>query len=687
MLFIIFLYVLWIALGIVGVGHFVWSRCTKKIKEEPSDFASHSLLTLSILWLLGYFFYEGFLSLLSVTHLFYPVFVTALGVILSGAGVIWLVRESKFRFFAVLKKENSPFELAVLTGLCAFVFFWNIYPTFDVDSLASYFITINNFLQNGGRTFERFADVRLSMPLGENLLYAFGFALNPHSTLFAQLMHGVSKVMLILGVYGAARSLGAGNLALLAAALIASNEHIVASGANLSVRINVQLAQALFLAFFSLFIFIAKRRKAYLFLSLLAVLNAVSCKFLGLVYLAVILLILGIVLFLHKKLRDDAWLLLKKEPRCLAVLALGVLFLCPNYLYNWYATGSPFFPASIGPFQSIFYDPVSAELGRRFHYGITFPEALKNVTAFMVWPGILPMKMLFPLILLSGAAAIFLQKNLERSLKYGLCFSLISITMVLLQALYMTFEMRYYRFGIGIYALSCTLLVLFLFQSFIENFKLKKIEKTLSVVLIIFACWYCIRDSFDTMGRQRPSVSDIMDFAFGKKTEYQIIDKYQPDIQAKAANLNSLNIPLNELGVFVGLHWPHVYYPVAGYHLGLVQTAAVPSEAYFDEGLMADEFKRKGIRYIFNDNIILKPDDPWTNAKVYSLLLDCGRPMLSGDWSILELSQPCLDKWIAKKDLASGQKRLGENMARLRSEERYVPFNIPPFGGYSGIYR
>ena len=58
-----------------------------------------------------------------------------------------------------------------------------------------------------------------------------------------------------------------------------------------------------------------------------------------------------------------------------------------------------------------------AELGRRFHYGISFPEALKNVTAFMVWPGILPLKILFPLILLFlGAVAALLQKEFGSNL-------------------------------------------------------------------------------------------------------------------------------------------------------------------------------------------------------------------------------------------------------------------------------
>ena len=87
-----------------------------------------------------------------------------------------------------------------------------------------------------------------------------GFALDPHSTVFAQLMHGISKVMLIVGVYGAARSLGVGTLALLAAALVASDEHIVASGANGSVRPRPVGADLIY-GIFALVIFIAKSEK------------------------------------------------------------------------------------------------------------------------------------------------------------------------------------------------------------------------------------------------------------------------------------------------------------------------------------------------------------------------------------------------------------------------------------------
>lgn len=686
MLSITFLYVLFIGIGIVGVGDFVWRQCHKKIKNEAMDFVPHPFLTLSIVWTLGYFFYEGMLSLLSVTHLFYPVCIKAFGFLLSGGGIFWLVRERKFRFITCLKKENSTLELFILSGLAGFVFFWNIYPTFDVDSLASYFVTLNNFLLNGARTFEHFADVRLSMPLGENLLYAFGFSWDSHSTVFAQLIHGVSKVMLIVGVYGAARSLGLGPLSLLAAAFIASDEHIVASGANFSVHINVQLALTLFLMFFAFFIFLVQKRKEYLFLCLLAALNAVSCKFLGLLYLVVIMFLLALVFMLHKRLRDEAWRV-ARNPSALMIVGLAVLFLATHYVYSWLTTGSPFFPASIGPLKSPFYDSFSSELGRRFHYGISLSEALKNVTAFMVWPGILPLKILFPLVLLSGAAAAFLQKSSERILKYGLGFSLLSIAMVLLQALYMTFEMRYYRFGIGLYALSCALLMTFLLKCFGEVLKISKNqEKILSLIVVIVVSLYAVRYSFDAMGPQRPSAHNIMDFIRGEKTEYQIIDEYYPQIKEKANRLRLLNLPQNELGVLVDSHWPHVYYPVAGYHLGPVQTAAVPTAAYFDEGWMADEFKRKGIRYIFNDDHIAKMNDPWT-GRIYNLLQDCGRPLQKEEKDILELSLPCLDKWIAKKDGDTARRRLDAAMQDIRSQERYVPFNIPPFGGFSGIYR
>ena len=92
----------------------------------------------------------------------------------------------------------------------------------------------------------------------------------------------------------------------------------------------------------------------------------------------------------------------------------------------------------------------------------------------------------------------------------------------------------------------------------------------------------------------------------------------------KKPPLASLNISLNELGVFVDSHWPYAYYPLAGYHLGLVQTRwPVPSEAYFDEGLLAEEFKHKRYQVYFDDGIVVGPDNPWLGGKVYALLQDC----------------------------------------------------------------
>ena len=189
------------AIGMVGLGHIFWTviktNCPAPKLSAPVE---HPLFIVGLSFFLGYLLYEEFLYLLAAVQLFRPVMVTLMGTLLSVTGIGWLYRQNLSLKKQVQVLVASPLETAVLASMLLFVYFWNLYPMYDVDSMHDYLPSIVNLLKHGGLYFSPYEWVNYFMGRGENMVYALGLALNPKSSVFAQLLHGISKVMLMLTV-------------------------------------------------------------------------------------------------------------------------------------------------------------------------------------------------------------------------------------------------------------------------------------------------------------------------------------------------------------------------------------------------------------------------------------------------------------------------------------------------------
>jgi hypothetical protein len=685
MFFLTFLYALFTAAGILGIGAWAWRLLRREtvpqINTAALAFTPNPFLSAGIMWLLGYTLYEGLLTTLSVIHLFQPVTVLAAGTLLTLAGLrnLWRCRPSV--------PDIALWEYLALGAISAFLLFWSLYPAFDVDRMSFYFVSIRQMLEQGGRTFSPFADIRLAVSQGENLINALGFAWQPHSTLFPQLMHGISKVFLVLAVYGGARAIGGGTLSLLAPVFIISEEHLIASGANGFVYINMLFAIGIFLAFYGFYVFKEYRRYDYLFISLIGIAAAVTAKYLALYFAALFALFFtGIFLFTPEK--RPSWL--KKfllRPRSVALLAASVTAMLLPFLYNWIVTGTPFFPASMGPFHSPYYDNAVNEIARTYHYHLSVGDAIKNALAFMVWPGILPAKILPPLAIMAALVALLTKNNDQRLLKNSAAFFLFSILATMATAVYMVFEMRYYRFGIGLYALSATLFINYLFNSLIGiSTTLRRWHKTATIIILCVTCAYGIKYSFSVMGSTRPTPQEIVRFVAGKETETAIMMKRYPKAHALYDGLKASEVPGDKLGFFSSFSWPQAIYPLPGKNIGFLNAAAFESYVYFDQGSLAAALKRSNIRYIFNQ-IVNDENYPLAGGEVYQLLKDCGEPLISGKNEWLSLRDACLDEKIVRKNPEEGQRKLAWAMEKVRSYPAYNPFNPPTYGGPMGVIK
>ena len=665
-------------IGMVGLGHIFWTviktNCPAPKLSAPLE---HPLFIVGLSFFLGYLLYEEFLYLLAAVQLFRPVTVTLMGTLLSVTGIGWLYRQNHSLKKQVQVLVASPLETAVLVSMLLFVYFWNLYPMYDVDSMHDYLPSIVNLLKHGGLYFSPYEWVNYFMGRGENMVYALGLALNPKSSVFAQLLHGISKVMLMLTVYGAARTLGAGTLSLLAPALILSEEHIVASGTNGHVHINIAYAMSLFFLCYSLAIFLKFENNRYFWVSLNSALFAIICKYAALYHALLYGVIILIIMIAHPDIRRQVW----KPPTfpfgSLQLTALLIALL--PFLFRWLYTHSPVFPFDLGPLHTPYYDKSVQILIKLFHYGISPAEALKTWSSFMVWPGILSSKILFPLAFLAVITMLLGNKLPQKQFIYGGIFFVLSATLVLVQQTTLVFEMRYYRFGIGVYVLSATFFIDSIMQQLFEfrNW-LKPFAKPGTWAVVILASIFCVRYSFDVM-RDRATFTEILQFTKGAVSETQILEKHYPKYKDSYLKLLALDLDSQQLGLLLEIGWPEFIYPVPGRQIAFGKSGAIPSSAYFDEGSFALELHQRQIRTIYNQEAT-DPDYPFRGGAAFGVLQRCGSPLVGASKEYLELSVDCLGQLAATKDISAGAEKLNIAIAGMNSRPAYNPFNPPPYG-------
>ena len=666
------------AIGMVGLGNIFWSVIkTNCPSPKPSAPAEHPLFIVGLSFFLGYLLYEEFFYLLAAAQLFRPALVTIAGGLLTVTGIGWLIRKKLNLQKRARILVGSPLETSVLTLMIVFVFFWNLYPMYDADSMHNYLPSIVNLLKHGGLYFSRYQWVQYFMTNGENMVYALGFALKPASSVFAQLVHGISKVMLILTVYGAARTMGLGTLSLLTSAFILSEEHIIASGTNGHVHINITYAMSLFLLYYSIVMFLKYQDHRYFYISLNAVLFATLCKYAALYHVSLYGILIFAIVFLHQDIRRQ----LSKPPALNLVLIQlpAILIAAYPFLFRWIQTGSPVFPIAIGPFQTPYYDDSVQILQKLFHYGVSPTDAFKTFSSFMVWPGILSSKVLFPVAFLAASIQLLTTTPPQRHFVHGAIFFVLSVTIVLVQQITVVYEMRYYRFGIGIYAISTTFLIgAILHQIF--NFRnwLQPVVTSVTWAVVTLIGIYCVYYSFDVM-RDRATFIEIVRFIRGTVSEAEIFENHYPEYKDSYQQLLRLDLDDQHLGLLLEMGWPEFIYPVPGRQIAFGVTGAIPSYAYFDEGSFARELHEQEIHLVFNQRAT-EPDYPFPGGAAYTVLQRCGRQLVPTSTEYLKLSADCLVQLSTTQNILAGRKQLNIAITDMKAKPAYNPFNQPTYG-------
>lgn len=672
------------SIGILGIGHYLWSLIKHESSRKYSDdFQEHPALTLGICWFLGYFMYEGILLLTALCQFFWPPIILTMEAFITILGGSWLYFQRK----NLLQSPKIPLpEIIIFLALSSFVFFLNLYPSYDVDSLAFYFSIIQQWLEHGGKTFSHFNDIRRSVPIGENYIYALGFALQPHSTFFQQLIHAISKIMLMSCVYGGLCSLNIGIFALIGVALIAAEDHIVGSGVNEYVRINMPISASVFIMGYGMFLFFTHKRKEFLIIGILAAFNFISCKYLGLSYFGCLMIVLLLWIFTRQEWKNILFSY-QRYPQTLIILIAAAFFTSIPYVYNFFVTGTPFYPSSIGAHSSLYFDSTAVALARGWHYHLNLMEALKSLSAFMVWPGILASKSLLPLALLSSLFLIFAKSRTKLFFNSGMSFFLMSLIAIILTETYLVFEMRYYRYGIGLYVSAATFLIFFIFQSIIDQYKfLQKIQKIIATLLVLFVSIYCMRCELKNTPSSRPTPQQIMTFLTGKISVEEIINNRLPKQHAVYQQIQEENINNQTVGFFLPFNWPQTYYPVRGKNIGFINSAAFPSVTYFNDGLFAQALLDTKIDVIIN-GLVHSPDYPLKGGAVYKVITQCTETSSSKEIEIIHLSKPCLEEFAKRKSIQEGQNNLNNALKLVAELPRYEPFNPPEYGGPSRIIK
>ena len=672
------LYAVATSVGIIGIGHVCWSVIRSNFPQRnTSTLIEHPLLTLGICYLHGYLFYETTFFLLALAHLFHPAIVTTAGGVLFAIGTRNLYRSRRQLILHINTLMANPLETAVLFSMLTFVFFWNLYPMYDIDSMFTYLPSINNQLLHRGVYFSPYEIFTNFGPLGSYRIYALGLSLSPTSSTFAQIMHGLSKAMLIMTAYGAARALGLGTLSLLTPALILSEEHIIASGTNGHVHINIVYTLSIFLLYYSVVTLLRHNDGRYFYVGLNAMLFAVTCKYAALYHMLMYGLLLPVICTLHPDIRKLVW-----RPPSLQLGTLQIAMAIATslqYYYRWYATGSPVFPTDIGPFHTMFYDRSQQVLLHLFHYGLTFADALKTLTSFMVWPGILSSKILLPLAFLVASTLLLRRKSPQDHDVYGAIFLIASVIIVLVQQITFVFEMRYYRFGIGIYALCATFLVSTILRQLFESHDwLQSYARHGTWAMVLLVSAYSVHYSFDVM-RDRPTFTEIVQFIKGTISEKSILEKHHSKFQDSYRKLLSLHLDNQQLGLILTMTWPEFVYPVPGRQIGFGKTGAIPSYAYFDEGSFARELRQRDIQFIFNQ-LAKTAEYPLPGGAVYAVLRKCGTRLTNSDAEFLKLSTPCLDQLAIAQNIPGGIEKLNTAVFDIAAKPSYEAFNPPPYG-------
>ena len=672
---------------ILGWGSWLWQKIVRADGAGKSPY--HPLFSLGVIWFLGYAYSEAYLSLLAAVQLFgsKTIWFASLPLYLLG---LWLFFVNVRKQLKTVKFFNTNadgiFSVLILTVASGFVFFWNIYPTIDVDSLATYFAYIKNMLQNGGYYFSRFDDVRLYNPLGDNLIYAFGFSLGQGSLVYAQLIHGLSKVFLLFIGFGFGRYFGLNRAAVLVPLLMLSEEHWLASGANYYVRLNTMFVFAIGVWALGLAAWIKDRRPSAALLVIASSLMGISCKYFALPLLPIGLLVIG--------LTGGVTVLSHVKP----LLALTPLLFgaSATYIRSWIFTGSPFFPASLGPLKTTIYDQAAQTVGMLNHYRLDPRNALINFSIFTAWTRILPLKWIPAFCMANGLLLAIRRVRPTKVLTTAFALSIICVAFVMYQEMYIVFEVRYYRFPLLLQSVTFALLVAGLINQLRDvagnAFKsvAERISETVRRVVTTAAIWgfvllctiYCMNYSFNVMYDTRGSAKEIGKLIVGSLTEEQILKRHHGNYIKMWNDLNAAGLNNRSTGYFTIFSWPAFLSPLEGLNLSFFQTAAMPSYMYFDEGSFAAELVQLGIKRIINQKI--NASYPIGSKAVFSVISKCGKKVPDKAY-LLDLNEKCLSKLAEKSDTKKAIAYMEQAIAELVKRPKYEPFVPPWYNGLSGL--
>lgn len=659
----------------------------------------HPLQFVSVGWVLGYFLLESALTALGCLHLFYPATVVGLSIASIIFGAAAQLRTKPRNSLPLEFRKLARPDVAGLIAICGFVFFWNLYPSFDIDSLNNYYHAVRSLFEHGGFYYAPTNYIALSLPLSPNFLYASGFVLFPDSLLYPQLLHGVGKVFAVLFVYGTGLRWGLKPFeALIAPILMASEEHFLASGANSFVRVADQM-----LAGFSLLgvgfveMFIGNYAGGFV-TAILGASVAAAGKYLGVAFPPLVWGVATLQVALKWRAEEPAIGLRKffktKQPTFSTALKAGVLisFLASLiYLKNWALTGSPVYPAQLAFIEPRDYDRVTREVGRFFQYALPLGLALKSFSAFFVWPGVLSTKILPAMLAGVCSAELVVRKKLSRLTKISLSLFPLLLLFVLILEVFCVYEMRYHRYYLGVSSLAASLLIISsidliaeILSTFLRSNKFAHFSRTLLLAAVVPGlALFSYKYSFDVMGPTRPTAGQIVDFLKNRVTEKEIFKIYDP-YREVVSRIRDSGANDSNMGYIAPMNWPVYLAKLPGHNFSFFLTAAMPALSFFDEGLIAREFLKHQLRYffIYGKDVQSYPQKSGTFGR---LLATCGvrklPPTADIDFYFYELNSECLTRLAANADVQKANTRMQTMLENLRRHPAYNPFNVPLYSG------
>ncbi len=373
-------------------------------------------------------------------------------------------------------------------------------------------------------------------------------------------------------------------------------EHFFYSGVNSCVILNGAVIAFIFAAAYN-FWESRKQNSQIRFLLAIVFLSHIMANKYQLVYVAVLLLIIGV--FIQQKPYNAIYQLFHNKIYRIAIL-VSCIFLSTWYLKNLLATNDPFFPVFAGRLH-IFNWSLEQEVNfSKVVAGSISPmKLLKYLNYFFIWAGINAAKYVivvisfFPILILIQHRVSKVEKESFMELCYWLTLCLISILGI---CIIHFVDPRVYSYAIGIFAFTAVLSIRYVLR---HCFNLKNdIITTTAVIILSLQGFSVIYNGF----LETPTFQENIQVIFNKIHMDDVIRKHKrcPDIfklkEEIEKNSDKLGNSAWDLKTF-GLNIPAFLVPSRPI-VSLWCSSLIKWESYVSEGLILKDLKDYDIRWV-----------------------------------------------------------------------------------------